>query len=321
MRRLFFKYKTLLGMDRLSGAKIYKIYSPKIDRVYIGSTWVSDLRVRLTQHLLEYWKYNSGDSTTYLSSFEIFRADENAKIMLVEKYPCESKDKLLAREQYWIDKHGSLAVNRGTAFARGEFVSADPSRGRDDTCKDVNSSRARSPTPVPSRETFSVPSVLGVHARNNNNNNNTLAQAQPRTKTKLKQGQKMKPTATKSKTIPGVQAQTTMMNAHIHPSLTTNPTISPGTLCVCGGVVSTNPQRHQASKRHQKYIHMQKQVRTPTYIEPMDIEGVAQINTASIPSPRDKIVCACGATMMRSSYLSHLKTPKHSRGLASLQKI
>ena len=236
----------------LSHAKIYKIYSAKTDRVYIGSTCVPDLRIRLTQHLLDYWKYKSGETGHGLASFDIFDVDEQAKIELVEKFPTDSKTRLLAREQYWIDRAGSLAVNRGVAFSRGEFnydysshqdnhnnpgnpdnSDADTNpRGRQET---RGPTLAREATPVPAQETFSVPGILDRPSRNNQVSEDptpcseTITTHHPQSRSG-------------SRTI-------------LHPQSLAD------RRCPCGGKITTNPIRHAGSVRHQKYISSQAQPR------------------------------------------------------------
>jgi hypothetical protein len=35
---------------------------------------------------------------------------------LIEKYPCEDKDELNGREQYWIDKNKKICVNKNKSY-------------------------------------------------------------------------------------------------------------------------------------------------------------------------------------------------------------
>ncbi len=84
-------------------SKIYKIVSTKTKNVYIGSTTNKYLCNRFGQHAFEYRKWTNGDKKyRYVTSFDILKFDD-AEIILVEKFPCESKDELTARERYWID--------------------------------------------------------------------------------------------------------------------------------------------------------------------------------------------------------------------------
>ena len=78
--------------------KIYKIECNVTDKVYIGSTCKNTLAERLAQHVRNYKCYLNGKSN-YVSSFEILQ-NRNYDIVLIEIYPCNSKDELHARERY-----------------------------------------------------------------------------------------------------------------------------------------------------------------------------------------------------------------------------
>ena len=68
--------------------KIYKVVCEKTKRIYIGSTCVSLVR-RLGGH-----KNNSNRCST--------KDFINPTIFLIEEYPCDTKEKLLTRELYWM---------------------------------------------------------------------------------------------------------------------------------------------------------------------------------------------------------------------------
>ena len=77
--------------------KIYKIYNDDIpDKVYYGST-CNTLVKRLYKH-----KTGNKIKTTKCSSSVLF---PGAKIVLVEKYPCNDKDELIKRERYYIENN------------------------------------------------------------------------------------------------------------------------------------------------------------------------------------------------------------------------
>ena len=77
--------------------KIYKIYNDDIpDKVYYGST-CSTLVKRLHQH-----KNGFGKVKNKCTSSVLF---PGAKIVLVEKYPCNDKDELTKRERYYIENN------------------------------------------------------------------------------------------------------------------------------------------------------------------------------------------------------------------------
>lgn len=80
--------------------KIYKITSPQTNAVYIGSTTKNYLSQRFDGHRRHYRLYQDG-LYHYVSSFEVLQF-EDADIILIELFPCNSKDELRSREQYFI---------------------------------------------------------------------------------------------------------------------------------------------------------------------------------------------------------------------------
>ena len=78
--------------------KIYKIECNVTGKVYIGSTCEPILARRLAGHITSYKRYLNGKSH-YVSSFDILQ-NGNYDIVLIESYPCNSKDELHARERY-----------------------------------------------------------------------------------------------------------------------------------------------------------------------------------------------------------------------------
>ena len=91
--------------------KIYKIESSQCDKYYIGSTCAPMLSHRMRQHRHDYSSYLNGKSVSYTSSFELLKYDD-AKIILIEKYPCNDVDELRAREGYWQKELWDECVNR-----------------------------------------------------------------------------------------------------------------------------------------------------------------------------------------------------------------
>ena len=81
--------------------KIYKIECNVTGKVYIGSTCEPTLARRLTKHVGNYRCYLKG-TYLYVSSFDILQ-NEDYDIVLIESYPCNSKDELHARERYWTN--------------------------------------------------------------------------------------------------------------------------------------------------------------------------------------------------------------------------
>ena len=100
--------------NKYQRGKIYKIISNHTDKIYIGSTTEPTLARRLTGHTQNYKCYPAGKQC-YISSFELLQYPDY-KIVLIESYPCNSKDELLSREQHHIDLAGDNCVNRQKAF-------------------------------------------------------------------------------------------------------------------------------------------------------------------------------------------------------------
>jgi hypothetical protein len=78
--------------------KIYKIECNVTGKVYIGRTCEPILARRLAGHITDYNKYLKG-TYHYVSSFDVLQ-NKNYDIVLIESYPCTSKDELHARERY-----------------------------------------------------------------------------------------------------------------------------------------------------------------------------------------------------------------------------
>ncbi len=94
-------------MSEYSEGKIYKIYIPGFnDVVYIGST-IQSLEDRFKKH-----KYQCKSNAEYqFASHPFFQEDCESIIELVEAYPCNSKQELLARERYWLEQFPE-AINK-----------------------------------------------------------------------------------------------------------------------------------------------------------------------------------------------------------------
>lgn len=97
--------------NRFRFGKIYKITSKQTDVIYIGST-VKSLSERMGSHKSNYTRYKQG-LHNYVSSYQILEYDD-AIIELIENYPCESKQELLAREGYYI-KNNPKCINKHIA--------------------------------------------------------------------------------------------------------------------------------------------------------------------------------------------------------------
>ena len=84
--------------------KIYRLVCNTTGKTYIGSTCKPSLRKRLAEHKNDYNKWKKGTRLTKVSSFEIFD-ENNYDIILLENFPCNSKDELHARERFYIENH------------------------------------------------------------------------------------------------------------------------------------------------------------------------------------------------------------------------
>jgi high-affinity Fe2+/Pb2+ permease len=83
-------------MPNYQNGKIYKLVNDIDDKIYIGST-VSTLAKRKGQHK---GKRESNPKNKHLNEI----GWDTVVIVLIELYPCNSKDELHARERYWIDE-------------------------------------------------------------------------------------------------------------------------------------------------------------------------------------------------------------------------
>ena len=82
--------------NKYQRGKIYKIISNQTDDVYYGSTIEIVLSNRLAKHRNNYKSWLS-EKFPYITSFEIMKYSD-AKIILVESYPCTSRYELIGRE-------------------------------------------------------------------------------------------------------------------------------------------------------------------------------------------------------------------------------
>jgi len=96
-------------MPNYQQGKIYKLICPHTDKIYIGSTAEEYLSQRLRNHNKNFKSWQKGlHSNT--SSFRLFELGD-VEIILLESYPCNSKDELTAKERYWIEQNKNLIVN------------------------------------------------------------------------------------------------------------------------------------------------------------------------------------------------------------------
>jgi hypothetical protein len=79
--------------------KIYKIVDLDSNQCYIGSTCEPTLAKRLAKHVSDYRQHLKGKGR-YITSSIILSLDDY-DIVLIEAYPCNSKDELHARERHY----------------------------------------------------------------------------------------------------------------------------------------------------------------------------------------------------------------------------
>jgi hypothetical protein len=88
------------GLERYQNGKIYKIVCNITGKQYIGST-CKTLSQRLSGHKSDYKRFNEGKSGN-TKSFDILK-EEDYDIVLIEVYPCNTKDELHKRERHYIE--------------------------------------------------------------------------------------------------------------------------------------------------------------------------------------------------------------------------
>lgn len=90
-------------MVNYKNGKIYKIISDQTANEYIGSTAQKYLSVRFEQHKHKFSAWKSKQKGSYYwTSFDILQY-EDAQIILIESFPCNSKEELLSRERHYIE--------------------------------------------------------------------------------------------------------------------------------------------------------------------------------------------------------------------------
>jgi hypothetical protein len=97
-------------MPNYQNGKIYKITSSHTDLCYIGSTSQKYLAVRFGGHKTIYKRWKEGKGC-YYASCDILQY-EDAKIELIEKFPCDIVEELTKREGEFIKEYGDNCVNR-----------------------------------------------------------------------------------------------------------------------------------------------------------------------------------------------------------------
>ena len=92
-------------------SKIYKIWSPSCDKIYIGSTTETRLCQKMADIKNEHKRHLNGKYDGNNSSYELISLGD-AVIELIELYPCNSKDELLKRQTYHINLNKNICTNK-----------------------------------------------------------------------------------------------------------------------------------------------------------------------------------------------------------------
>lgn len=101
-------------MPNYQNGKVYKIVNNENNEIYVGSTAIKYLSNRMGQHRSKYRLWKAGKESK-ISSCDMFEKCglENCRVILIENYPCNSKDALRAREDYWIKNTPNCINTKG----------------------------------------------------------------------------------------------------------------------------------------------------------------------------------------------------------------
>jgi len=89
--------------NKYQRGKIYRIVCNTTGLQYYGSTCEKYLSYRLAKHKNNYKNYLI-EKYNFVTSFKIIESD-NYEIVLVENFPCKSKDELNQRERFYIENN------------------------------------------------------------------------------------------------------------------------------------------------------------------------------------------------------------------------
>lgn len=109
-------------MVNYGNGKIYKIISSHTNKIYIGSTAKKYLSERMYEHRKELRHYEMGIRPWKTTSWDIIKYND-AKIILIEKWPCTCREELLQREQYWQDQNKDICINKLRAYGTNRKIS------------------------------------------------------------------------------------------------------------------------------------------------------------------------------------------------------
>ena len=117
-------------MVNYQDGKIYKITSPHVDFVYIGST-TQALSKRMGVHRAK----------TNVCNSKIIIDAGNARITLIEEYPCDNKEQLCRREQFFLDRIEAKG-NKNRAFGNSSPEEVKAKRKKHSQKPEVKAKRA-----------------------------------------------------------------------------------------------------------------------------------------------------------------------------------
>lgn len=113
--------------NRYSTGRIYMITHPNTDKKYIGST-TQLLSKRKHDHISLFLNYGK-DTGKYTSSIEICRYGiEDVEIILIENYPCDSREELHARERFHIENTENCVNIKIPTRSRKEYNELFPEK-------------------------------------------------------------------------------------------------------------------------------------------------------------------------------------------------
>jgi len=109
-------------MVNYAQSKIYKISAQGTNDIYVGSTTKRYLSQRFVKHRTDYSRWKNGKFVK-VSSFDLFEqyGVNNCNIILIENYPCNSKDELRSREDHYIRTLPNVINKYNAVFNRREY--------------------------------------------------------------------------------------------------------------------------------------------------------------------------------------------------------
>ena len=134
-------------MVNYSNGKVYKIESHLGDKIYIGSTTKEHLcqRMDTQRHNYDSWKRGTIDLTASYLIFDEYGV-KNCQIVLLESYPCNSKDELESRKAFYI--RSMECVNKAMVTTKQE----QDQKYREDNKEKIKQNRVRDKEKIKERD-------------------------------------------------------------------------------------------------------------------------------------------------------------------------